>query len=111
MVCERRTLGFRNEVVQMDRDLFVEATRCKEIGEMILKDHVASESQSGPANPTFWHIQILAMTIRDDIIRGARAIDRCLDAFYLPTEAQAQKKKCSPDSADAIRLHGLGARW
>lgn len=56
-------------------------------------------------------LQSLTLNFRDEAVRGVRAVDRCLDAFYLPAEAQEQKKKCSPDEADAIRLHGMGVRW
>lgn len=78
---------------------------------VILKDCDPSDAKSRAANPAHSSLRIFAANLRDEAIRGARAIDRCLDAFYLPTEAQEQKKKCSPDSVDAIRLHGLGVRW
>jgi len=77
---------------------------------VILKECTPSEAKR-TANPASSSLRILAAKLRDEAIRGARAIDRCLDAFYLPREVQAQKKRCSPDSADAIRLHGLGVRW
>lgn len=49
--------------------------------------------------------------IHDGAIRSLKVIDRLLDAFYLPANAQAQKKRGTLDKADWIRLHGLGVRW
>lgn len=71
----------------------------------------AVQTESTAAKTAASALQSFALNIRDEVIRGARAIDRCLDAFYLPTEAQEQKKKFSPDENDAIRLHGLGVQW
>jgi hypothetical protein len=66
---------------------------------------------SSTTRPVFAILQTIALSVRNEVVRGAGAIDSCLDAFYLPMEAQEQKKRCKPDKADPIRLHGLGVRW
>ena len=78
---------------------------------MFFEECATSEIDRGAATPTLSPIQTFARSLQAEAIRGAKAIDRCLNAFYLPMEAQERKRKCSPDDADAIRLHGLGVRW
>lgn len=69
------------------------------------------QTESRHAKPTLSALHNLALHIRHKATRGARAVGRCLDAFYLPTDAQERKGRLSPDNTDAIRLHGLGVRW
>jgi hypothetical protein len=78
---------------------------------VFVKNLAPPENESSTKKPVLSILQTVALNIRDEAFRGARAIDRGLDAFYLPMEAQEQKKKCRPDKADAIRLHALGVRW
>lgn len=69
------------------------------------------EHASSTMKPVLAILQTIALNVRNEVVRGAGAVDRCLDAFYLPMEAQEQKARCKPDNADPIRLHGLGVRW
>lgn len=79
---------------------------------MVVKSHAPPPENASPTTqPVLSILQKVALSIRDEAVRGVRAIDRGMDAFYLPMEAQEQKKRCRPDEADAIRLHGLGVRW
>jgi hypothetical protein len=78
---------------------------------MLVKNLAPAENESSTRNPVLSILHTVALNIRDEAFRGARAIDRCLDAFYLPMEAQEHQKRCRPDDADPIRLHALGVRW
>ena len=78
---------------------------------MVVKNLAPPENESRTKKPVLLLLQIIALNIRDEAFRCARAIDRGLDAFYLPMEALKQKKRCTPDEADPIRLHALGVRW
>jgi hypothetical protein len=98
-------------VVQLRKNQRLPQPSDREYAVITLKNCDALEAESAPARVAVSTLQTLALSIRDEVIRGARAIDSFLDAFYLPIEAQAQKRKLTPDKADAIRLHGIGVRW
>jgi hypothetical protein len=78
---------------------------------VIVKNCATSNNESRTRRTILPTLQALIARIRNEAFRGAKSIDRCLDAFYLPVQAHEQKKKCRPDEFDAIRLHALGVRW
>lgn len=81
------------------------------VADMLPKSRYAADAETRQIPSVFSPVLEFVLMIRDDAIRGAKAIDRLLDWFYLPAEVQAHKKKLACDKGDPIRLHGLGVRW